>query len=262
MKKYLGCFKEFMRYAVKEEIIQNSMNDFIDMPARSDRQERTYFSPEDLHKIFNPATYPDPHLRKNPARFWIPIIALYHGCRANEISQLDVDDIVQEKGIPCISINDNAEDKSVKNKGSKRVIPIHPKLIDMGFLYYVEYQRREKQRKLFSVLTYRPRTGYATIVHHWFARYLDNLNITDKAKVFHSFRHTFETKAVEKRIPSEYQNAICGWTDRGVGQRVYAHKKDIRVMLEELSKIEYPISRELNCLKKEFMDSYIVRALN
>ena len=80
--------------------------------------------------------------------------------------------------------------------------------------------------------------------------------------MFHSFRHTFETKAVEKRIPSEYQNAICGWTDRGVGQRVYAHKKDIRVMLEELSKIEYPISRELNCLKKEFMDSYIVRALN
>jgi len=37
--------------------------------------------------------------------------------------------------------------------------------------------------------------------------------------VFHSFRHTFETKAVEKKIPTEYQNA-SGWVDCGVGQRI------------------------------------------
>ena len=80
--------------------------------------------------------------------------------------------------------------------------------------------------------------------------------------MFHSFRHTFETMAVEARIPSEYQNAICGWTDRGIGQRVYAHKKDIKIMLEEISKVGYPINRELNELKKEFMDSYVVRDLN
>ena len=80
--------------------------------------------------------------------------------------------------------------------------------------------------------------------------------------MFHSFRHTFETMAVEKRIPSEYQNAICGWTEHGIGQRIYAHKKDISIMLEEISKIEYPINRELNELKKEFMDSYVIRALN
>lgn len=103
---------------------------------------------------------------------------------------------------------------------------------------------------------------YAGPVQHWFARYLDRLKITDKSKVFHSFRHTFETKAVEKKIPAEYQNAICGWTDQGIGQRLYAHKKDMNIMLEELSKINYPINQELNGLKKEFMDSYVVRALN
>ena len=75
-----------------------------------------------------------------------------------------------------------------------------------------------------------------------FARYLDKLKITDKSKVFHSFRHTFETKAVEKKIPAEYQNAICGWTDQGIGQRLYAHKKDMNIMLEELSKIKTVIS--------------------
>ena len=139
------------------------------------------------------------------------------------------------------------------------MIPIHPKLIDMGFLLYVTYQRKNKQRKLFSVLQRQGHNGYAGPIQHWFARYLDTLKIRDKSKVFHSFRHTFETMAVEKRIPAEYQNAICGWTDQGIGQRLYAHKKDMSVMLEEISKIEYPINRELNALKKEFMDSYVVR---
>ena len=262
IKSMLITFKEFMRYAVKEEIIQNSLVDFIDMPNKSGALKRSPFTSEDLHKIFNPQVYPNPRRRKDIARFWIPIIALYHGCRQNEICQLNVDDVVQEKGIPCFSINSNGEDKSLKNKSSSRVIPIHPKLIDMGFLLYVEYQRKNKYEKLFSELTKTKRNGYGKIIQSWFARHLDHLGITDRSKVFHSFRHTFETMAVEKRIPAEYQNAICGWTDQGVGQRVYAHKKDIRVMLEELSKIDFPINRELNVLSREFLDSYIVKGMN
>ena len=180
----------------------------------------------------------------------------------NEICQMDVNDVVQEKGIPCFSINSNNKDKTLKNSGSNRVIPVHPKLIDMGFLNYVDFQRKNKQEKLFSELTQTKRNGYGKIVQTWFARYLDKIGITGTDKVFHSFRHTFETMAVEKRIPTEYQNAVCGWTDKGVGQRVYAHKKDMKIMLEEISKIEYPINRELNNLKKEFMDSYVIRGLD
>ena len=258
----LIIFKEFMKYAVKEEIIQNSLGDFIDMPSNVQAMDRNPFDRDELKKIFNIKTYPDSHLRKNQAKFWVPIIALYHGCRLNEICQMDVMDVVREKNIPCFSINSNNKDKSLKNSGSHRVIPIHPKVLDMGFLQYVEYQRKNKQEKLFSELTQTKRNGYSKIVQSWFARYLDSLGITGTDKVFHSFRHTFETMAVEKKIPAEYQNAICGWTDQGIGQRLYAHKKDMNVMLEELSKINYPINRELNELKKAYMTGYVIRGLN
>ena len=96
-------------------------------------------------------------------------------------------------------------------------------------------------------------------MQHWFARYLDKINIKETDKVFHSFRHTFETKAVEVKIPAEYQNAICGWTDNGVGQRVYGRHKDINAMLEEISKISYPIQKELKELKDLFSDSYVCK---
>ena len=261
IKYYLVTFKEFMRYAVKEEIIQNSLNDFIDTPLKIVKKDRMPFETKELHLIFNPKTYPNPHERKNMAKFWIPLIALYHGCRQNEICQLDVADIVQEKGVPCISINANGEDKSVKNKGSNRIIPIHPKLLKMGFLYYVEYQRMEKQKKLFNELTRTKQNGYGRVIQGWFGRYLDKLNIRAREKVFHSFRHTFETRAVEVRMPIEYQNAICGWSDQGIGQRIYGKKKDIKIMLEELSKISYPINRELAELQASFMDSFVVRQL-
>ena len=52
-------------------------------------------------------------------------------------------------------------------------------------------------------------------------------------KKYYSFRHTFATKAVEKRVHLEYQNALGGWADYGVGQKVYGHNKNIKAVLEE-----------------------------
>ena len=260
IQHYLIVFKEFMRYAEREDIIPNNLNSAVDIPINALPLLREPFTMPELHKIFNPETYIDPHVRNNLGKFWVPIIALYHGCRLNEICQLDTNDIVREKGIPCISINANGPDKSVKNKGSERVVPIHKKLIEMGFLAFVEYQRRNKVPKLFGFRKIK-RGLYNSQVQHWFARYLDKIGITESSKVFHSFRHTFETMATEKRIPPQYQNAICGWAEHGIGQRIYAHKKDVNIMQEELNKISYPINRELSELKKSFMDSFVFKSL-
>ena len=53
---------------------------------------------------------------------------------------------------------------------------------------------------------------YGRSIQAWFARYLDKIGIPEESKVFHSFRHTFETKAVEVRIPAEYQKRFR-WMD-------------------------------------------------
>ena len=57
----------------------------------------------------------------------------------------------------------------------------------------------------------------------------------------------------------EYQNALCWWTDKGIGQRLYGKHKDINVMLEELSKISYPLQKELKGLEDNFKTSYVFR---
>lgn len=259
VKEYLITFKEFMRYCVREEIITNSFNEAIELPAHFQQQERTPFTTSELKKIFNIKTYPNPKCRDNQAKFWIPLIALFQGCRLNEICQLDVDDIVAYEGLECISINANAKDKSVKNKSSQRIIPIHPVLKDIGFTRYIYYQSKTKKHKLFSELTYRSQSGYKSIIQKWFARYLDSIGIKGKDKVFHSFRHTFETKALEKLLHTEHQNRLCGWTNKGIGQSVYGKKLHMRVLYDELCKIDYPIKKELNALKEEYAKTYVMK---
>ena len=213
------------------------------------------------HKVINDIVFIGSTLWTDYKLFGAGSAELYKYYATRCMNDFKYGRIENEGNIPSLSINSNNKDKSLKNRGSHRIVPIHPKLIDMGFLLYVEYQRRHKQDKLFSELTKTKRNGYGKIVQSWFARYLDSLNITGQDKVFHSFRHTFETMAVEKKIPAEYQNAICGWTDQGVGQRIYGRKKDINVMREEIGKINYPINREMNELKNEFMNSYVVKGL-
>ena len=259
VKNHLITFKEFMRYAVKEQIIKNSFNEVVELPVKIVKQHRSHFTNPELHAIFNPETYPTPTLRDNMPKFWIPLIALYHGCRINEICQLDTMDVIKDKGISCLSINEDSDDKSVKTEPSKRIIPIHPQLLQLGFLDYVHFQKTNKQKKLFNTLKKHKRNGYADSVQRWFARYLDKVGITAPDKVFHSFRHTFECKAIEKRLHTEHQNALGGWTNKGVGQAVYGRHLSTKVLFGELSKISYPLSKEMKILEQKFKSSYIYR---
>jgi integrase len=76
--------------------------------------------------------------------------------RLNEACQLYLDDIRQDNaGIWFISINDDAEDKSLKTKASEREVPIHSKLIEFGFLNYVNQVRTLGHKRLFPELNYR-----------------------------------------------------------------------------------------------------------
>jgi len=55
-------------------------------------------------------------------RYWLPILGLYTGCRANEVCQLHKEDLKEQDGIWYLDINDNGK-KSLKNRSSRRLVP-------------------------------------------------------------------------------------------------------------------------------------------
>jgi len=211
-------------------------------------EERKPFNEADVKKIFKTKIYL-PETESGPARFWIPLLGLFTGARLNELCQLHVEDIKKEDGIWCIDINDNSDDpgnpKKLKNKASKRVIPVHPKLIEIGFIDFVQEQRKLKTVRLFPELSFSI-DGYSRKVGRWFnAAYLrKKVGIKDPEKSFHSFRHTvidgLKQKGVGESYISEYVGHSSGESET-FGR--YGKQYQPKVLMDEVVKrIEYGVN--------------------
>nr|WP_321442944.1 site-specific integrase [uncultured Cohaesibacter sp.] len=127
------------------------------------RDDRDPFTMDELKAIFSAPVYtgckslrewnqPGDLVPRDAGIYWVPLISLFSGARMGEIIQLRVDDVKEEGGIAYLSVNAEEEDQHLKNLNSWRSIPIHPKLIEMGFLKLVESRRAENADRLFPDL--------------------------------------------------------------------------------------------------------------
>ena len=121
-----------------------------------------------------------------PERYWATVIAAHSGARLNEICQLNVSDIQLQEDIWVMNLIGDSEDKSITTQASNRVVPIHPKLLELGFLDYVQQVSQFSNKKLFPNLKKMLSTGYGTLISRWFDSYLRKLGIKKKGKNFHS----------------------------------------------------------------------------
>lgn len=128
-----------------------------------------------------------------PFEYWLPLLGLLAGCRIKEVAQLHLTDVRLVDGIPCLDINRATSDKRLKNDQSKRIIPLHPKLIELGFVDYCDRLRASGYRRVFPELTYALTPArYAKEPIRKMSAMLKRLGMPrDNTRVFHNFRHNF-----------------------------------------------------------------------
>ena len=252
---YITALSTLCAYAVKETILaKNPLEGHRIKKTRDEikreKKARPPFNKTELVKAISTYVYPDSE--KDPAKFFIPLISLAHGMRLNEICQLTVDDIDVVDGINVIKIQRD-EKKSVKNSSSERVIPIHQKLIDLGFLDYVESRRKYGSKsQVFDC--YRSAKGYySDAFSKWYGRYKKKLGVREKV-TFHSLRHTFPVKSTEANINDRLVDAMCGWSEgHTIGsdsmQMRYLNEISLETLHTAFSKLEFP---ELAGLLKKY----------
>ncbi len=242
--KYLTIFQEFLKYCRKERLLNDDMADIITKPiVNKNKNNWKPFTNEDLLLIFNRKTYFKRFKNGDNAKFWIPLISLYSGARLNEICQIRLEDIKNDDGIDYFCIDDAGENQSVKNFPSKRRVPIHPMLKQLGLIKQIEQQRKLKKERLFDSLTYSEKNRYAGIISKAFRYYLDNkIKLTDNKKVFHSFRHTARSQFCALGVSEEDVNILCGWEGKGAGAKNYLHRDSlpIKKLYKSLAKLKYP----------------------
>ena len=248
VNKYLTIFQEFLKYCRQQQLINNDLADIIVKP-KVEKHKNVWqpFETEELKKIFNPKTYFKKMLHSDNPKYWIPLIGLYTGARLNEICQIRIDDVKSDDGIWYFQISDMGEKQSVKNYASVRNVPIHPVLINLGFLEQVNLARKQKQDRIFYSLQYNSKNKYGGAMSKAFQYYLDKIGLKDAKKVFHSFRHTVRTKFINSNVSEETANIICGWEGQGAGAKNYLHREkiDMHKLYTELSKLSYPEIEEM-----------------
>ena len=113
-------------------------------PIRSQQIIEKHFTSDEMNLILGDRFISESLAINKPERYWVTLLSAYSGARLNEICQLNVDDISKTDGIWPTNSNGDSADKSTNTKSGNRVIPLHPKLLSLGFLNYL-YQIKIKK---------------------------------------------------------------------------------------------------------------------
>jgi integrase len=131
------------------------------------------------------------NVRIRDHRYWVPLIMLFSGARPGEIAQLSISDIRNENGTWIMHITDDGGgDKSVKNENSKRILPIHDQLLELGFIDHHAAIKEAGHDRLFPKAERNSRGQMIADFSRMFSRYLTDLGIKDgRGYSQYSFRH-------------------------------------------------------------------------
>lgn len=201
----------------------------------SAKEARLSFDRQDLITLLNHDALRK-EARNHPWRYWLPLLGRATGARLEELCQLRVDDFIEQQGYHCIRIDDSREGQNLKNASSRRMIPLHPALVDLGLLQHVESVRGAGNDRLFPELgAVRGKLGHEP--SKWFGRFKNKRGITDPRKTFHSFRHTLIDDLRDAGVQDSLIKRIAGHEDGAVTFSIYGSRSPLKAMAEALIQI-------------------------
>lgn len=168
---------------------------------------------------YQPPTAHSPATRESnyvsAAKRWLPWLCALTGARVAEMGAIRVQDVIMDKGITYIRITPDAG--PVKS-GQYRDVPVHPQLVELGFLDFVKaagdgplFYDATKHRKEDAQ---HPSKIVAARVSTW----VRNLGLIDEAvSPSHGWRHRFKTVGREAEISDRVLDALQGHAGRTAG---------------------------------------------
>ena len=195
---------------------------------------------------------PGPATLRRSAKFWVPLIALFSGMRLGEIIQMQVADVKRTEGLDYFDVtpvaidpNDEEadqidnEEKSLKTASSRRGIPIHKTLYDIGFDDFLAFRRASGERRLFPEYDKAKDDGsWSKQFSKHFRRFRLSIGVTRRGVKFHSLRHNVEDALRNADVRKEVRDAIQGHGENSVS-REYGSGYYVTTLNDAMQKISY-----------------------
>jgi integrase len=238
VNKYLQQVRSLFAWAEEHDHVAKSPATVLrDVEEGRAQDARKDFADEDITALF---AYID-KLNPEPYGFWIPRVMAFTGCRMGEAAQLRKADVRHEQGIWVFDINEEADQKSLKTDAATRLVPVHPRLVELGLLDFVASCQDEflfPQRVRYTSNATR---GNVDALSKQLNRWLDNAGVTDRRKTFQSFRATFITRLKDQEVP-EYQIAqIVGHENPNITSGRYGKRTNLLALQEVVRRVSLPL---------------------
>ncbi len=246
--KGVGSLFAIMDEAISESLIQVNPCARQFLPIKDGATDRLPFDKDDLTGIFTSVIYANGERYAGgggEAQFWFELIGLFEGPRLEEIGQLLTDDVKVSGKIDYISfteIDDEAETagtkpqrKRQKTPNARRDVPVHPFLIELGFLRYVARMKAQGHKRLFpDLIEYDEKLTRKW--SRWFGRFLRKHVTKSRRKVFHSLRHAFvDALRNIKGVTEDDIRSLIGHK-----KTVYRHPIGLERRYEIICQLQFP----------------------
>ena len=211
------------------------------------RDKKRTATREELETLFkhrywtdpNPGPWLDPlEERRKGGLYWVPLIAAYSGMRREEIAGIGVDYIREEDGIVYFDVI-TTTDRRIKTAASKRRIPVHEDLINLGLLEVVNAARKGGNRLLFPDLI-EPK---GKIMGRKPGRHMEKL-VTEiwgdagRGLSLNSARHYVQhVLDLDKEVPAKVARDIMGHEGKDVHDSVYGDQSPLRALKAAIDRL-------------------------
>lgn len=289
-ESYLPYVRETFKHAADNGHVPTALGQRVRV-SRTPGQRRGHdkasaryrFSETKLQKIFSQPLFlgatgpsrlfePGNHLEWS-WRFWLPLAMLYMGVRPQELGQLEITDVIYRHEYPCLSVTtiSDADDltgaqssdlnagKLVKSPAGRRELPIHPVLLDLGFMARVERvkkalrgNRTDRPEPRVFPEWQRSKTGrYAPAPSRFFNRdemepgtgrrvqgFLARAGVKTRTNVLYSLRHNYKQALVNCGFGDAEQDLLMGHSGSQV-ERIYGAPEAYGGLIEKVRHLSH-----------------------
>ena len=247
-KDYLAAVSQFFKWC--KLMLYTSANPFDEVKLSKPSNQaghdlaRQRWQPEQLKHVLQSQDFIDKH----PDFKWITLLMLYHGLRPSEACQLHSNDITVIDGINVIHVTNEGMSQQLKTAQSRRIVPLHQKLIELGFIDFVQTinDRTSKNSQLTSNPLFHYQPSSDGVWSHKFCREFGKLLgqlhfIAGKRPTAYSFRHTFIDELKQLQIEESMVAQIVGHVYHNITYGRYGKQYDVKTLKPVVDKVEYEL---------------------
>ena len=233
---YLACIRALLSHGVENQLISQNVASRVRIKEkRVAGTEKLPYEDREVAGLLRFAAS-----QENPARRWVPLLAACCGARPGELAQLWAECVREVNNVLVLDLKPAEDGGSFKNAGSERMVPVHPALVEAGFLDFV----REKQRgPLFYGRSAQRGARHASkgTVNHLAAWIRKQPGFDDPRKApNHAIRHWWKTTASRIGIPDSQADFLQGHRAQGVAGRYRHHSENLDILATQIARIPIP----------------------